>query len=428
MATPNSSAKAAPPASSQAWRVVALLFPVALLNYLDRQMLATMGLSIKADFLELQGAAGAENFGQLLAVFMWVYAFCSPASGWLADRVNRKWLIVASLAVWSAVTLAMGAVHAYSTLYWLRAAMGVSEALYIPAGLSLIADYHPGATLSLAVGIHMSGIYLGQALGGVGGWVAQDISWRAAFVSCGLLGVGYALVLAVFLKEKSVPAAVAGKLSANGNGGSSGGPMRVHWAGYTLLLLSFCLASLPGWAVKNWLPTLLQDRFHLDQKSSGLLATLIVASAGFTGVLLGGKLADWLSPRHAGGRVWTSAAGLLLIIPALVGLGGAPSLPVALLCAACYGLGFGLFDTNNMPILCQLIPGSFRATGYGLMNFAGIAAGAYLTPWLGWLKDHGTPLAAGFAIGAIPAALAALCMLAQRPPAPAAGPPLAVKI
>ena len=81
--------------SATAWATVALLWPVALLNYLDRQMLATMGLSIKVDIVELQSA---ECYGQLMAVFMWVYAFCSPLGGLIADRLNRKWLIVASLS------------------------------------------------------------------------------------------------------------------------------------------------------------------------------------------------------------------------------------------------------------------------------------------------------------------------------------------
>ena len=85
--------------------VVFLLWPVATLNYLDRQMLSTMRISIKADIVELQSA---EKFGQLMAIFMYVYAFCSPLGGYVADRVNRKWLIMVSLGVWSAVTLLMG--------------------------------------------------------------------------------------------------------------------------------------------------------------------------------------------------------------------------------------------------------------------------------------------------------------------------------
>jgi MFS family permease len=399
----------------RAWSVVGLLFPVAMLNYLDRQMLATMGLSISADFAELQGASGAENFGRLMSIFLWIYAFCSPLSGFVADRVNRKWLIVFSLGVWSAVTLAMGQVHDYQTLYWLRAVMGMSEAFYIPAGLSLIADYHRGATRSLAIGIHMSGIYLGQALGGVGGWVAQDISWRAAFGSCGIIGVGYAIVLAFFLQEKNSRDEVA----ASPDCGGSFLPVKkfsgVHWLGFILLLLCFCLPSLPGWAIKNWLPTMLQDRFLLDQKSSGLYATLTTASSGFLGVLLGGRISDMLAKRHVRGRTWTSAAGLLLTVPALAGIGFAPTLPLVVVCAALYGLGFGMFDTNNMPILCQLVPSRFRATGYGLMNFFGIAAGAFLTPLLGRLKDHGVPLATGFAFCAIPVVLAVVLMLSLRP-------------
>jgi MFS family permease len=399
----------------RAWSVVGLLFPVAMLNYLDRQMLATMGLSISADFAELQGASGAENFGRLMSIFLWIYAFCSPLSGLIADRVNRKWLIVFSLGVWSAVTLAMGQVHDYQTLYWLRATMGMSEAFYIPAGLSLIADYHRGATRSLAIGIHMSAIYLGQALGGVGGWIAQDISWRVAFGSCGIIGVGYAIVLAFFLEEKNNRHEVA----VSPDRGGSILPVKtfsgVHWLGFILLLLCFCLPSLPGWAIKNWLPTMLQDRFLLDQKSSGLYATLTTASSGFLGVLLGGKVSDMLAKRHVRGRTWTSAAGLLLTVPALAGIGFAPTLPLVVVCAAFYGLGFGMFDANNMPILCQLAPSRFRATGYGLMNFFGIAAGAFLTPLLGRLKDHGVPLATGFAFCAIPAVLAVVLMLLLRP-------------
>lgn len=398
----------------RAWLVVGLLFPVALLNYLDRQMLATMRISMSPDFPELHGLQAAENFGRLMSVFMWVYALCSPVSGVIADRVNRKWLIVASLGIWSAVTLAMGHVNNFQTLYWLRAVMGVSEAFYIPAGLSLIADFHQGATRSLAIGIHMGGIYLGQALGGVGGWIAQDISWRSAFGSFGALGITYSVVLMLFLRESRERNPVSASLRETGGAGTnrfSG----VQWLGFFILLLCFSLPSLPGWAVKNWLPTLLQDRFLLDQKSSGLWATIITAGAGFFGVLLGGRISDVFSQRNVWGRTWISAAGLLLTVPALLGIGFAPSAVLAVICAAIYGLGFGMFDTNNMPILCQLVPPSFRASGYGLMNFFGIAAGAFLTPLLGELKDHGVPLATGFAFCAIPAAMAMGLMLSLRP-------------
>ena len=388
-----------------AWAVVAMLWPVAVLNYLDRQMLATMGLSIKVDIVELQSA---HKFGQLMAIFMWVYAFCSPLGGAVADRFNRKWLIVCSLCVWSAVTLLMGIASDFWSLYLLRGLMGISEALYIPAGLALIADYHPGVTRSRAIGLHVSGVYMGQALGGTGGWVAQEVSWRAAFAGCGVIGLLYAFVLVAALREKR------GEGGVPAQGTEPAGAIHVYWPGYVILLLCFALPSLPGWAVKNWLPTLLQDRFGLAQAPSGLWATLTNASAAFCGVLIGGWLADRWTLRNVRGRTWTSGLGLLCTVPALVGMGAAPGLEWVIACSILYGLGFGMFDANCMPILCQVASPRFRATGYGLMNFAGISSGAYLTPLLGKLKDSGVPLATGFAFCAIPAALAALLLLLLR--------------
>ena len=182
------------------WVVVALLWVVALLNYMDRQMLSTMKVSMMVDIHELETA---ENFGRLMAVFLWIYGLMSPVAGLIADRINRKWLLVGSLAVWSGVTLAMGYATNFNTLYILRAIMGVSEALYIPAALSLIADYHKEGTRSLAIGIHMTGLYLGQAIGGFGATVASSFSWQTAFHSFGLVGIVYSLVLIIFLHEST---------------------------------------------------------------------------------------------------------------------------------------------------------------------------------------------------------------------------------
>ena len=79
------------------WLVVALLWVVALLNYMDRQMLSTMQEAMKADIEELNRA---EAFGVLMAVFLWIYGIVSPFAGVVADRVNRKWLVIGSLFVW----------------------------------------------------------------------------------------------------------------------------------------------------------------------------------------------------------------------------------------------------------------------------------------------------------------------------------------
>ena len=108
------------------WVVVGLLWGVALLNYMDRQMLSTMRDAMQVDIAELRSAA---NFGRLMAIFLWIYGFVSPVAGAVADRISRKWLIVGSLFVWSAVTFGMGYAETFGQLYALLAVMGVSEAL-----------------------------------------------------------------------------------------------------------------------------------------------------------------------------------------------------------------------------------------------------------------------------------------------------------
>src|SRR5258707_1072944 len=99
----------------------------------------------------------------------------------------------------------------------------------------------------------------------------------------------------------------------------------------------------------------------------------------------------------------------------MLGIGLAPSFWMVIVSTAVFGLGFGIFDANNMPILCQLAPPRLRATGYGVMNFVGISSGAYLTPVLGKLKDHGVPLSQGFALCAVPVLVAAILMFLLRP-------------
>lgn len=372
------------------WLVVGLLWVVATLNYLDRQMLSTMRPSMQQDIAEL---AKAENFGRLMAIFLWIYAFMSPVSGIIADRLNRKWLIVGSLFVWSGVTLAMGYARTFDELYILRAIMGVSEAFYMPAGLALIADYHQGKTRSIAIGIHLSGVYLGQAFGGFGATIAGASSWQWTFHSFGFLGVAYSLVLMFLLKEKK-----GYDVNAASSSKTSGGGISQAWKGlgilftniaFWVILFNFSAPSFPGWAVKNWLPTLFSDALHLDMSKAGPIATITTAMSSLVGVLLGGYLSDRWVLKTLKGRIYTGIVGMALTIPALFLLGYGGSFEMILLGGILFGLGFGMFDVNNMPILCQFVSPRYRATGYGIMNLAGISAGAVITAFLGKSADAG---------------------------------------
>lgn len=380
------------------WIVVGLLWVVALLNYMDRQMLSTMKPSMMADITELQSAT---NFGYLMAIFLWIYGFMSPLSGIIADRLNRKWLIVGSLFVWSAVTFAMGYAKTFEQLYWLRAAMGVSEALYIPAGLSLIADYHRDKTRSLAIGIHMTGLYMGQALGGFGATIAAEFSWQKAFMSFGVVGIVYAGVLILFLREKRNAEVEedVNPIHARSSLFKGLGVLFSNIA-FWIILFYFAVPSLPGWGVKNWLPTLFSENLQIDMSKAGPLSTITIAASSFMGVVFGGILSDRWVQKNLKGRIYTSAIGLGLTIPALVLVGFGHSIIAIVGAAFCFGFGYGMFDANNMPILCQFVSAKYRATAYGLMNMVGVFAGAFITDWLGKSTDAGN-LGKDFALLAV---------------------------
>lgn len=371
------------------WIVVGLLWVVALLNYMDRQMLSTMKPSMMADIAELQTAT---NFGRLMAVFLWIYGCMSPVAGIIADRVSKKWLIVGSLFVWSAVTFSMGYAKTFDQLYWLRAIMGVSEALYIPAGLALIAEFHDSKTRSLAVGIHMTGLYMGQALGGFGATIAHNFSWQAAFHSFGIIGVVYSVVLILFLRDKKTETLQAvneiSKTKKN-TGLPKGLGLLFTNIAFWIILFYFAIPSLPGWGIKNWLPTLFAENLNIDMAKAGPLSTITIAASSFIGVIFGGILSDRWVQKNLRGRIYTSAIGLGLTIPALLFIGFGHSLFAVIGAAFCFGFGFGMFDANNMPILCQFVSKKYRATAYGLMNMVGVFAGAFITDLLGKSTDAG---------------------------------------
>lgn len=367
------------------WIVVGLLWVVALLNYMDRQMLSTMKPSMQVNIAELQSAT---NFGYLMAIFLWIYGFMSPVSGIIADRVNRKWLITVSLFVWSGVTFMMGYAATFNQLYWLRAIMGVSEALYIPAGLSLIADYHSDKTRSLAVGIHMTGLYMGQALGGFGATIADKFSWQQTFQSFGIIGIVYAAVLIFFLREKRNTETLTDVVKEKPSLFKGLGVLFTNIA-FWIILFYFAVPSLPGWGVKNWLPTLFSENLNIDMAKAGPLSTITIAASSFIGVIFGGILSDRWVQKNLRGRIYTSAIGLGLTVPALMFIGFGHSLFAVIGSAFCFGFGFGMFDANNMPILCQFVSKKYRATAYGLMNMVGVFAGAFITDLLGKSTDKG---------------------------------------
>ena len=393
-----------------AWFVVALLFPVALLNYLDRQMLATMKTSMVGD---IAGIASDAQWGFVLASFKWVYAILSPVGGFIADRFSRRHVIAISLFTWSAVTWWTGQVTSYDELVTARALMGVSEAFYIPAALALISDYHLGPTRSRAVGVHQTGIYAGLILGGFAGYVADapEYGWRWAFGAAGVVGILYAVPL--FLLVRNPPGLLA-------SAASSLTPLRAVRElftnrNYLLLVLYFTLPAIAGWVIRDWMPVILKDQFSLSQGDAGVIAVLWVQIATVAGAVVGGALADRWSRRTARGRIYVSAIGMALFLPALFGLGNPGTVALAVVFLLLFGVGWGFFDCNNMPILCQITRPQLRATGYGFMNFVSISCGGFGDWGFGVLRSEGVPLTLIFGCFTGVALLSLIIVLLIRP-------------
>jgi predicted MFS family arabinose efflux permease len=376
-----------------AWAVVGLLWVVACLNYLDRQVIFSLFPLIRSEM-----KVDDFQLGLLSTVFLWVYGLASPFGGYLADRVGRKRILVSSLLIWTAVTLLTGYVRDFRQLLAARALMGLSEACYLPAALALIAELHGERSRSLATGIHQSGLYAGMAFGGaIGGWMGERQGWRAPFVLLGAVGLVYAFVLVKGLRA-------GGKESASPMGASIGEVLRLP--GYGGMLAAFTAFAIANWVVYTWLPLYIFERFQVSLASAGFSATFYLQAASFAGILAGGWVADRWSRKSAKGRVWTQAVGFAIAAPFLFLVGATGSLTVAIAALVAFGIGKGFYDCNTMPVLAQAARPEVRATGYGIFNLAGCVAGGAMAAAAGALKP-----AIGLA-GAIEVAAALLLLSA----------------
>lgn len=425
----------------RAWLVVGLLFPVALLNYLDRQMIASMKVSVMGDIPDI---GSEENWGHMLASFKWVYAICSPIGGYIADRFSRRLTICGSLFVWSLITWLTGHVGTFNELYWARTMMGISEAFYIPAALALIADYHTAGTRSRAIGVHQMGIYCGVMVGGFAGYFADaatleelmaytgipaesipsvfssiKLGWRSSFNITGLTGILYAIPLLFLLRDAPRQTSLdsAGEVSKRPSVITAITELLTN-RNFILLVLYFTLPALAAWVVRDWMPAILQKAFNISQGKAGVSAALYWQASALVAAVFGGWLADRWMRRSERGRIYVSAIGMMLIVPAMYGVGNAPALNsfgLAIASLVLFGIGWGFFDCNNMPILSQITRPELRATGYGVMNFVSMMCGGVADWGFGVMRDQNIALNIIFGVFALVCVVSLVIVLMIRP-------------
>ncbi|MGH9752293.1 MAG: MFS transporter [Blastocatellia bacterium] len=399
-------------ATTYAWMIVALLWVVGMLNYLDRQVIFSLFPPLKAEF-----QVSDTQLGLLSTAFLWVYGLFSLPGGYLADRFSRRVVIIFSLAVWSLVTWATAHVDSFSQLLGARALMGISEACYLPAALAMIADHHGERTRSLATGLHQSGLYTGVILGGVlGGWMGEHYGWRSAFTLLGVAGLVYAIIAFFGLKGKAgAPATLPIEAESGRNKLNFLASVKELFSlrGFLILGAANSMAAIAFWIVYTWLPTYLYERFQMSLTGAGFSATFYIQAASFAGIILGGMLADRWSGANPRARVFTQVIGFISAGTFLFLVGYTSSWAVLILSLIVFGLGRGFFDCNLMPVLCQIAPNRLRATGYGIFNFSSCLVGGAMAALAGALKGA-IGLGGALQISALILCAAGLVLLSVR--------------
>jgi len=398
------------------WMVVALLWVVAMLNYFDRLMITSMHDPIVGDISMTE-----TQFGLLTAVFLWVYGILSPFGGYFADKYSRKWVIVSSVLVWSAVTTWTGFANSFNEILVARAFMGISEACYIPAALALITDYHKNESRSLAVGLHSSGLYAGMALGGLGGFIADAFGWRFGFHLFGVVGIVYAIILIFTLKDhnkkKSDTILETQEIEKTDEKVSVLDSLKKIFGipSFYLLLIYNSVIGMAFWLIYAWLPLFLQKSFNLSLGEAGISATAYVQIASFIGVLLGGFISDRWGSMSKKGRIFTLVLGMSVGCPFLFILGFTQFFWLAVISMIVFGLARGFHDANLMPILCQVIDKRYRGTGYGILNFFSTIIGGIMVYIGGMIMDAHISLSLVFQISAIALLLGGWLLMLIKP-------------
>jgi len=356
-----------PSLNNKAWWLVIFLWFAFCLAFADRQVIFSIFPVLKSELRFTDTQLGLTG-----SLFLWVYAICSPLAGHIGDRFSKKILVAASLVLWSVVTALTGMAASPVQLLACRAGIGITESLFYPSAVALIAAAHAPETRSRAFAVFASGNVFGVVLGGwYGGFVAQESNWRLAFYSLGLAGVLYAIPFLTFLRSVPEP----GGASTGRDGFSAVLVLRTPT--YLVLCAVYSTFAFNNYLIYTWLPTLLQEKFSLGLAHAGFTATAYVQSASIPGLLLGGWVADRLFARTRASRLWVLTAAIMLAGPFAYSIAHAHSLVNTRIAALGFGLCTGMYLANLFAAAFDVITVERRASAAGLMNLAGACVSGF---------------------------------------------------
>lgn len=379
-----SSPEGAPPRQdtpAYSWYALLLLTLVYVLNFLDRSLIYILFTPIKAEMklsdlqLALLGTTSFVIFYTLLGI----------PFGRLADRVTRKYLIAAGLAVWSLFSGLTGFADGFWTLFLCRVMVGVGEATLGPAALSLLSDYFPPRMRATVQGIYSSGVAIGSgAAFFLGGWIGQSYGWRWAFYLLGFPG----LLLAAFVFFLREPARGRTEVAEVRYGREDwkilfrSKPLRYLYVGYAL----FGLASNN---LGIWVPTFFVRVHGMSLALIGTAAGILSVVVGVPVTILGGYVSDRFRRLGRGGRMAFTAGAALASIPLWLGLLFVDNVAVLIsLNVVLFGLAL-MWLAPASADLHEIAGPNLRGLGIGIFfSTVNIVAYGIGSPLIGKLSDQ----------------------------------------
>lgn len=367
--------------------ILGLLVLAYTFNFIDRTIIYTIGQAVKEDLALTDTELGLLG-GLAFALF---YTVLGLPIARLADRYNRVNIIAASIAVWSLFTAACGAAQNYVQLLLLRMGVGVGEAGLSPPAHSLISDYYEPARRGAALSTYALGIPLGVMFGAVaGGWLADNFSWRAAFVVVGLPGLLVALLIKVLVREPprglSEPASAV--VAASAEPPPLGAVVR-HLGrdpGLVHLIAGCTLVSMAAYGTSTYAQAYFIREFGVSYTAVGFVFGLVGGSSCALGTMFGGFLADRLGRRNACWYALVPGVGVLIALPLYVLVYTSATWTLAAWLLFLPGLFHFMYSGPTFALIQNSVPGRMRATSAALLllvvNLVGLGIGPPLTGWL----------------------------------------------
>jgi predicted MFS family arabinose efflux permease len=359
------------------WQLIAFLWFCYVLNHADRQVVYTL-------FPALQKTFGFSNavLGLTGALFLWVFGVFSPIAGVLGDRFSKTAIMLASLTVWSVLTVLSGLSPNGTFLLGCRALLGVSESFFMPAGYAIIAAAHGPRTRSRAMAIFGTSQLIGVAAGGsLSAFIAQRFDWRVSFWLLGGIGIIFVLPLSRFFRR--MPSEFTRtEIGASANLTSFFVLFKVP----TVRILAFAIAvaTFGLFLVYTWLPTFLYDKFQIGLARAGFEASVYPQVGTACGLLAGGWLADHFNPQVKASRFWVIVIALFCGAPCMFLLGWTGRLAEARLAAIAVGFFAGFITGNQAPASFDVVPRRLRASAIGVLNLVSAFVSGF-APFLGGL-------------------------------------------